>query len=267
MKKIIFSVFLIGKIYASEDAALNAEASSTFSSVQMPDATKLSALNFNPNEKSECILFKKAEYFFGIKSTGVIHIGASIAEELAFYDSRDVGKVLYVEANPAVFEQLNLRIAEMQPKSQVSTFNFAACSTCKTLEFHVTSNLKSSSLFELANHKTEYPYITEVGVITVDGKRAEDVFTAADLAGINTMVLDIQGGEMDALRGCASFLNQIDFIVSEVNFSELYKGIPRVEELDAELLKYSFRRLETMCNGKSWGDALYINIRLLESHT
>ena len=74
----------------------------------------------------------------------------------------------------------------------------------------------------------------------------------------NVMVLDIQGAELMALKGSVETLKNIDAIVTEVSCTELYKGCALIEDLDAFLLKHGFRRINTLVNGFSWGDALYL---------
>ncbi|MBP9753178.1 MAG: FkbM family methyltransferase [Proteobacteria bacterium] len=223
------------------------------------------ATEFNPDQKSECILFKKAEDFFNIKCTGVLHLGASIGEEFDFYKSRNVEKILYVEANPEVHARLVERISKINSSLDVRTFCFAASDKDdEELDFFLTSNLKSSSLLEMAEHKDLYPFIEHSGIIKVQAKKAESIFSENDLEKINGMVLDIQGAELNALKGCDSILEQIDFIICEVHFGELYKGSPRVESIDELLRTKNFRRIDTISNARNWGDALYINMKFLE---
>lgn len=227
-------------------------------------AAVLNSAAFNADAKSECQLFKKAEDFFGIKCNGVLHIGASIGEELDFYESRNLGKILYVEANPKVHEQLVERILQASKALDVRTFCFAASDEEKILDFYLTSNLKSSSILQMAEHRELYPLITNNGTISVQAKRVDSVLSQDDLKDVNAMVLDIQGAELKALKGCETLLNQIDFIITEVHFGELYHGSPRIESLDNLLHTKGFRRVDTISNARNWGDALYINLKLLE---
>ena len=70
--------------------------------------------------------------------------------------------------------------------------------------------------------------------------------------------MDVQGYELEVLRGAKKFLTSIDFIITEVNRANVYKGCALVEELDAFLLNYGFYRAETSWEGVTWGDAFYI---------
>jgi FkbM family methyltransferase len=214
--------------------------------------------SYDPLQKSECILFQKAKTHFGIPIKGVLHIGSSIGEEIRFYEAEKVEKITYVDANPIVVEALRQRLFKELPSIEITTHCFAAVSEEKELELNITSNIKSSSLLELSKHKTDYPSITHVGKLKVQGKRIDDVLSTEEMKDINCMVLDVQCGEYDALIGCGDLLDQIDVIISEVTFYELYKGCCLIEHLDTMLLSKGFRRLDTLSNGRGWGDALYI---------
>jgi FkbM family methyltransferase len=49
----------------------------------------------------------------------------------------------------------------------------------------------------------------------------------------------------------------------EVNNAYVYKNCALVHEIDDYLMKYNFKRIETKWTNENWGDALYINIKLI----
>ena len=70
--------------------------------------------------------------------------------------------------------------------------------------------------------------------------------------------IDVQGYELEVFKGGSDFLNHIDYIISEVNREELYKGCAMINEVDEYLSNYNFKRVKTCWDGGTWGDALYI---------
>ena len=74
----------------------------------------------------------------------------------------------------------------------------------------------------------------------------------------NFMNIDVQGYELEVMKGASKFLPHIQFIYCEVNRAEVYEGCPRIEELDEYLGTYGFERVETTWDGGTWGDAFYI---------
>ena len=72
-------------------------------------------------------------------------------------------------------------------------------------------------------------------------KTLETIFNENLLHGkFNTLVLDLQGTEMLALKGLKDIINEFDIIYTEVNEKEIYKECCILEDLDLYLNKYNF---------------------------
>ena len=76
----------------------------------------------------------------------------------------------------------------------------------------------------------------------------------------NFLNIDVQGYELEVLRGAEICLENVYYIIVEVNKAELYQGCPMVEEIDDFLSGFGFSRVETEWrhNREKWGDALYV---------
>lgn len=70
--------------------------------------------------------------------------------------------------------------------------------------------------------------------------------------------LDVQGYELEVLKGSQEMLANIFGILTEVNRDELYENCIQVEQLDDFLNLYDFQRVETNWEGETWGDAFYL---------
>ena len=99
----------------------------------------------------------------------------------------------------------------------------------------------------------------------------------AQLAPIDFMKIDVQGAEAEIFSGGAQFMSQACFVVSEVEFVELYKGQPLFADVSRELSKYGLmfhkflglsgrpfapvvvREDERHPSQHMWADAVYIN--------
>jgi hypothetical protein len=73
--------------------------------------------------------------------------------------------------------------------------------------------------------------------------------------------IDVQGYELEVFKGGKDFLNEVDYIITEVNRDEVYKGCAKIDELDSFLAPYGFNRVETTWDGGTWGDAFYIKTK------
>jgi FkbM family methyltransferase len=198
--------------------------------------------------------FKQLYYYYDLKISGILHVGAHECEEINDYEqfiSRD--KILWIEAikdkvlsNKNIYD--NLLIEQ------------AIVSDCeKDVIFNVSNNGQSSSYLELGIHKQLYPHINYISSYTEKTKTLETILNNYNTLKFNFINLDIQGTELKALKGMGKYLDFVDYIYTEISSCELYKDCNLVEELDEYLGKFNFRRVETYwTESKTWGDAFYI---------
>ena len=189
---------------------------------------------------------------------GIIHVGAHKAEELGIYDELGIENVVWVEANPKIFEVLNSNISKFKKQK---AFNFLVSDVDnKDYVFYVTNNGESSSILELDKHKIHHPHIHVTEKMNLKSKKLDTIIKEnnIDINGFNFLNLDVQGAELLVLKGFESGLNNIKFVYTEVNTGEVYKNCAKIEELDYFLKTYMFERVETKMTEYEWGDALYI---------
>lgn len=198
---------------------------------------------------------------------GVIHVGAHHGEESKDYQAHGIDNVVWFEALPNSFAKLKVNVGHL-PLNLV--FNVALSDTDGTCKFHVTDNGRgnssSSSLLELGKHAIHYPHVVVKETINVESARFD---TLARRAGLNTqqynfLNVDVQGAELQVIRGMGDFLDGIDHIVAEVNEVELYKGCALFDELTTYLTNAGFTLVDKAMTNREWGDALYTRKVLLE---
>ena len=73
--------------------------------------------------------------------------------------------------------------------------------------------------------------------------------------------MDVQGFELEVLKGGADTLNHIDAMILEINRDEVYEGCPMVGEIDFYVAKAGFQRALTFWQSESWGDGFYIRVK------
>lgn len=123
------------------------------------------------------------------------------------------------------------------------------------------STLESDDTNTIIDTLTENQSVLEVAAIDLD------TFTVKEgIDKIDILKMDIQGGELKALRGAARLLTEkkIDLIYTEVLFMGVYKGQPYFHDI-ASLMKEHGYELYNIYNPwyakkrLSWADALFIN--------
>ncbi|MEG4074105.1 FkbM family methyltransferase [Microcoleus sp. Pol14C2] len=193
-----------------------------------------------------------------IKARGIIHIGAHEGQEMQEYQVMGAEKVLFVEANPSVFERLKVHIAGIP---NVWLANCAVSNQNGTVNLRVNSHDMSSSILPLKLHKEIYPGMVEVNQVTVPSRTLDSLLQESrlDSSEFNILVIDIQGAELLALQGATETLKYIDAISTEVNCEELYEGCALIDQVDDFLRTYGFQRVAVATpSHPSWGDAFYV---------
>ena len=191
-----------------------------------------------------------------IQPKGIIHIGANFCNERGFYAQAgcDDSKVVWVEAIPGICN----RCKQIFP--HVTILNEAVSESECDIEFMVSSNNgESSSILDFAEHAQIYPSVTEAGRIKMRTISLPNMMNKYNLDPNNYdfLVMDIQGAEMNALRGMVDVISKFKFIVLEVSIFELYKAQGLLHDVMDFLRKYGFSLVDMDMNAEGWGDALF----------
>lgn len=192
---------------------------------------------------------------YNMKIKGLLHIGAHYGQEFNLYRQHDIKKIIFFEPLKNNFSELSNRI---NVSEDVLLVNKALGNDNKKIKMFVESanNGQSSSILKPKLHTEQYKHIVFNSEEEVDMVRLDDyLINKQDFNFIN---IDVQGYELEVLKGSMETLKNIDYIISEVNRAELYENNVHVDDLDKFLSKFNFKRVETDWVGNTWGDALYI---------
>jgi len=117
-------------------------------------------------------------------------------------------------------EELNIQKKILGSKN-INYYNFALGSEEKISDLYITARKDSSSILkpiETINKK----YLTkEIKKIPV--KRLDNLVELKNIERPSILKLDVQGYEFEVLKGLGEFINYIDYIVTEVSFTEIYE--------------------------------------------
>lgn len=198
---------------------------------------------------------------YKIKATGILHVGASTAQEAETYEELGIPEVVWVEAIPSVYAQAKEHLLKYKNQYVIN-----ACVSDEDgidVVFNISNNeAQSSSYLQLGEHLKIHPTVKYVSTIDCTTVRLDTLFKYTDISALNFLNCDLQGAELDALKGMGDLLNQFDYAYLEVNQRSTYIGCPLVGELD-EFLS-DFLRVETSdFVGGCWGDALWIRKSIL----
>lgn len=196
----------------------------------------------------------------GLLPKSVIDVGANVGQfAIAVAKIFPDVKVHSFEPNPACAQTLGRNVSSL---SNVTVHQLALGDSEGDVAFHVNSHSHSSSILPLStNHKSAFPHARELETIQVPLSTLDRIFEATTFASPVLLKLDVQGYEVQVMRGAREFLKRVDFVVLEASFKPMYDG----ELLFMETVKlmeefgFVFRRPVGWLNDPATGEVIQMD--------
>ena len=178
----------------------------------------------------------------------IVHVGAHWAEDAALYESYGAGTVLWIEADPDTFTQLQSVLA----KRTGSTRHLAECALVSasdgdTLSFHRFKGDGSSSSIHTSTEtlRQRFPEAGESGeVLEMVTRSLPEILSRHSLdvtsASKPMLVVDVQGHELSVLQGLGNGLDNFALCKCEVSRIPLYDGGAQFTDIDAHFRARGF---------------------------
>jgi len=193
---------------------------------------------------------------FRISCKSVLHIGGHYGEEAREYFEYGIKKVVFVEGDSDSFSQLQAHILEF---ANFIAINAYISDTSGDATFYQASNSgASSSLLKPKRHSKERPDITFSEGIRI----ATQTLDSLNLGQFDLVVIDVQGAEMQVLKGGQRTILSASAIWIEVNSGGMYSNDTSANEILTFLLE-THAPLYLNLNDNYWGDALFLRKDLL----
>ena len=203
------------------------------------------------------ISFRQLKQKYDMNISGVIHIGAHFGEEAKDYIDNGITEMVFFEPLSESLKVLEENLSYIANDANVMIYPVALGNETKDVEMYVSNRDRMcSSILKPKVVLEQYPDITFDERETVEMMRLDD--TDLEFDKFNFLNIDVQGYELEVLKGGAKVLEGIDYIYTEINRAEVYENTPHVDELDTYLKPYGFIRVESDWTGDTWGDGLYI---------
>jgi len=199
----------------------------------------------------------------------VLHVGADRGGELPQYERMGVESVVWVEANPEVYQELlenlnlmNIISIESLPFNQLIT-DQDDLETDFNLYYgwdagHLVGNKGMSSILKAKNSwwgSECYRGTIKLNSLTLD------TFLKRNNLGydFDLLNMDTQGAELMISKGATQVLENVKYINSEVTFyNASYERNPLFDEINEYFQKFGFKHIQTdLSDDKNWGDALF----------
>ena len=199
--------------------------------------------------------FNQLKNQFKIQIEGIIHVGGHIGDELGDYLGID--NLIIFEPQPHCFEQLTAKTQSLGMSPVLvnkALGNFVGEAEIKSDKTGLIGSLLDPEIvLTLPDCNFTEKYMVDVSTLDDEVENPEQY---------NLLNMDVQGYELEVLKGGTETLKNIDYIYTEVNRAELYKDCAQIGDLDEYLV--DFDRVATAWHGAhNWGDALYIRKGLI----
>ena len=202
---------------------------------------------------------------FSIRGGIVIHAGANMCQERMLYQNSGFGPVYWVEAIPKYVELSRNNLVGFDDQFIVQAALWSESGVRK--DFNISSNEGlSSSLFKMKWHRALQPSISLDKKIQIVTTSIDDLSRRLNIADkqIAILVLDLQGAELEALRGARETLKNTLSIHCEVSRIQLYESQATFKDIDEFLKSAGFALVMHDLKGENYsGDALYLRKELI----
>lgn len=225
--------------------------------------------DFTPSLGQLNQLYKVVDALIGTGEVKVVfEFGARYGEDTVELAGRFRNAMIYTfECNPRTLPALrertksfrNILLTENAISDQEGEIEFYQINPEKTRTTWVDGNQGASSIYKASG---KYP-IEQYGqdMIRVRAITLESFMVQNNIASIDVMWMDVQGAELNALKGLGNKIKDLKIVHLEVEFIEIYKGQPLFGSVDSYLKKSGFDQLGFTSKTHYSGDVVYVNRR------
>ena len=187
---------------------------------------------------------------------GVIHIGAHFGQEDSLYKELGIKNRLYFEPLEKNFNNLKENVG-----LDAKLIKKALGNEKKIVKMYVESfnDGMSSSILEPKLHTTQFPNIIFNSIEEVEMDRLDDL--DIEIKDYNMMNIDVQGFELEVLKGSVNALQNIDYLIVEINNAELYSGCPLFNDINEFLKQHNFTCVDEYWWGGNFGEGFFKKIK------
>jgi len=173
------------------------------------------------------------------KINTIIDVGANKGQFSAML------RILYPDAFIYSFEPLqapfNRFSRTFKNDTRIRLYNYAIGSSNGEKVMHISKREDSSSLLPITEIQSQkFPGTEEIIQQEIKVSRLNNLIKIEDINKPCLMKIDVQGYELEVLKGSLEFLPIIDYIYAECSFVELYEGQSLAKDIISFLQKNNF---------------------------
>lgn len=202
---------------------------------------------------------KDLEGLCGVRPNHVIHVGAWEGVDVPDYLELKIPRITLIEALP---EKAKLLRNKFKTYENVEILEYAASDTSGELVTFYPLNYGSSSLLKpnLDSLREIFADFREMEAIKVQTLKLDDI-TTSSVEQI-MLIIDVQGAELEVLKGAVSVLEKTLLIKVEVSTVAYYEGQSYQSQIEQFLKAHDFVKIsQRISKTMGQGDAIFVRKR------
>ncbi len=190
---------------------------------------------------------------------GVLHVGGASGRECKMYANYNLN-VIFFEAREEAYKNCLKRISNFPKQKAV---NALVTDKEDYYNFNISSNRGlSSSIYKLKEHKELWSKVKEVKTIRLKSNTLDNLMQNYDITKYDTIVIDVQGAELNVLKGANKILPFIKYLKIEVANFESYENCCQLKDIEPFMINKGYKEIDRGLmvekgNKKYW-DILYL---------
>ena len=183
----------------------------------------------------------------GIDISVVFEFGSRYGEDtIEFAKALPRARIYGFECNPNTLPHCqnatnlykNITLTPKAISQNSGEISFYPINAKQTTTTHADGNQGASSTLRASGKYTIENYVQDE--VKVEAIRLDDFMTARKITHIDILWMDIQGGELSALKSLGTQISRVKVIYSEVEFMEIYENQPLFSDIKAYLTEHNF---------------------------
>ena len=181
----------------------------------------------------------------------IIHVGADKGQDRAEYIKLGCEEIIWCEADPR-----NVAYLEVNFPEDTIISGAIWSEDLEVLKFYQFNESAQNSAVAPASSNVE----NSLGVISVKAHKLDTVLAAKQIMKRSLLVIDVQGAEIEVLKGAQKLLHKTSFVVIEIALkSQGYTETPSQDSINLALGAHGFKpSISRISHDGSYKDQLFI---------
>ena len=159
----------------------------------------------------------------------IIDIGSNKGQFILLVEQLFPNKIIH--SFEPLAEILDIQRKFFNRNKNIFFYNFALGSSSSIRKFFITRRKDSSSFLKISENKNKSKYYEINTEKNIQIKSLDEVLINWEIKKPILMKIDVQGYELEVLKGSENMLKKVEYILIEVSENEMYKDQPLSNEI------------------------------------